>query len=1518
MLAVLLSSFKVAAQQYNLSNGQYPPCSTSWQQSGSTYTCTGGNGRVTLNDGDMIIANQPSTIFAEAGFSFTNNVIGMSSTQINLESNHGEFNISSGQSVIYGNVQGNSSNVNGVNANIYGNVITGGVINLSQATVLGNVISSNNAINLSYVNITGDITANSGNIKISDSSIAGSISTSSNSVTLINTNAHGNIQSHSGLTITGGTYSGNIQLTSANPVVFNSVSMLSGQVAGSSVFTSNNSQLGAPNSPVNINTSTNEINLNNTTGYGDFITPSYSQVNISNSYIVGQCLPISNPANACHPRPAAKYHFDESTWTGNANEVKNSFGDFLHGRAFNGATTGKLLPALPNDTNNYGSCAYGIFNKSNNQYVEVPYSSSLDFEDAVTVSAWVYPTSYPSSSGLMSIVSKDGNYEFHLDSLGRVYWYWERAISGNRTLISNVSIPLNQWSHITIRYDRNRSNQRQAIFINGQLNSSSNHNERLRTNNRPLQIAQDQNTSGRAFDGYIDEVTIYGQGLLDEQIWAEYQSRHLCEGDVGLQCFSDDFENQPLSEQWRVFRSSGSFTPSKVIVNGNNRLRLTQAVQNQATASTFQRIFPAANNRVEVEFDYFAYGGTGADGVAIVFSDAAVTPQVGAFGGPLGYGYKVAEQQPGFAGGWLGIGLDEYGNYSVEGGGNSVNSRRRQAVVLRGSGAGYSGYNYLAGTCNNGSTNINSDCLSPKVDNTNGNPQHRYRIVIDSTQASTSFVTVSRKVGTSSWVDLIGPINVMSLSGQENVPNELFMSITGSTGSVTNNHEIDNFEVCALNSRPVGEQINHFRITLPQQALTCDVAEVSVKACANGDCSSSFTEPVTANLKPKSLPGATGGWVNGSTLSFNNGIGQAQLRRNQAGPVEVGVLGSNPTAVAFNNTKCSYNGSDFSEANCVVEFVDSGFVLDVPHAYANQLVTGTITALSKGDNPKQCIPSFASVDKDVSLWSKYLIPSGGQGFLAMNVVVDGSAISNNSESPSHRSLYFDQNGQAEFELTYREAGSLAFHARFNGTDDEQDLQLQGETIFVRVPKALIVRAENYHGEDQLCDSDYIECGIFARAGEDFKLTISPIAYSSNDDHLPISNFEYQGLELSNEVVAPAKIELGGRDGQLNNPSYDHQLGDTTTIWRNINEVGVFQFSMKPPTDYWLTESLSINLVEEGLEIEVVPSGPIGRFIPAYFAVSPMTVTLAAACSTGGQPFTYLGQPFGYANNPGLYLQPKSGSGSDTLNYLIGDWWRYNNQWAERGYHDAVNDLSIDFSNEFTDELIEPVTRQSASTSGVTLNGEQLSYQKPIDPMPPFNADFNLHLSVNDLRDSDGVCYQADYFTSCLEYTFENIDQTMPLYWGRLTIEDVFGPETQVLEQPIYVERYTSNGFVRTTEDNCTALPAITGFILQSDDYVVVTGDSAVPPQVLAEHTAGNFAQGKRIVRFSAPGAGVRGVIDTMLNLNTHNLMWLAEPDDEKTLEDQPWQYYFKDSTQGQVQFGLYRGNDRVIWWRETN
>ncbi|MFO4671164.1 DUF6701 domain-containing protein [Vibrio cholerae] len=1461
LIGLILFSSTVSAQQYNLSNNQYPPCNTSWQKSGNTYTCT-GDGKVTLNNGDVIIANIESTLVANNGFELRGNVIGSQINRINLQANYGHIQtITTQTSTMYGNITATSSNIDLSYLSLFGNITSGGVITLNSGVVEGNVISLNKSVNINNVNFSGDIRGNDA------------------------------------VNITGGTYSGNITMSANNPVTFNSVTMTSGSISGSNRFNASNSTLGSLSNPISVTTNSNDITINNSTVYGSLtVNNSGGVVQVNNSSVTGSCLPRSNPLNACSPAPIAVYQLDEAQWNGQAGQVKNSVSDTLHGRAINGATTNNTAPALPVDLNNMGTCGYGVFIGNQNQYVDIPHNQQLSFSERLTVSAWVYPVSRPTGDGLHTIVAKDDNYEFHLDSQGRVYWYWATSNNNANSLRTTQSIPLNTWSHITIRYDRNLSgNQRQRIYINGVAVTSNNDSRALRTNTLNLEIGRDFNFDSRSFNGRIDEVTIYGSALTDEQILSLYNQRHSCGGEIP-QCFSDDFNRPNLEQDWVPFTSSGNFTPRVV----SNRLRLTEAIGNQATAVTYQRIFPAANNLVQVELDYYAWAnltGNGADGVSLIFSDATVTPRTGGFGGSLGYAQRTDTNPntPGFAGGWLGIGLDEWGNFAnpTEGRVGGVGFRP-QSITVRGSQA--SNYRYLT-----------HQTVSPNIDTRNTNtpaPGDRYLIEIDSRNASQVLLSI-RRTRNNSTTTILNQYSI-PLNQQGAIPEEFFLSLAGSTGASVNNHEIDNFRVCALKSRPVGAQVNHFRITLPQQALTCDVADVSVRACANSDCSNTFTDPVTAYLTPNSLPSATGGWVNGPTLTLNNGIGLTQLRRNEAGTVDVGVSGSNPTAVAFNNTQCSYNGSDFSVNNCTVNFADSGFVVDVPNAYANQTVTGTIKAVRKDNASQQCLPSFGNVQKSVAFWSDYLEPSSGSsGFKVLPVVVNGTNVGQSANNAQPINLTFDQNGTAAFTVSYREAGNVALNARFTGSGDEQDLLLEGQDSFIRVPKALVLSAKSFYDSDGKCAAADMSCNVFARADENFDLNIRAEAVVADpvdaSDDLTIHNYQQQNIALQHTLVQPS----AGQSGVLGVNEYTHLLGGTTTIAQKVSEVGVFDFSLVAPTHY-----LGLDLASANLPIDVVSTGPIGRFIPAYFDVSPMTVTLAAACSTGGQPFTYLGQPFSYANNPGLYLQPKSGSGSDTLNYLIGDWWRYENSWTERDYSDAANNLSIVFTNQ----LDEPVTRQTASTSGVILDGERLSYQKPLQPKPVFNAAFNLTLSASDLTDQDGVCYRPNASPLCSGYTFPPIDGAMPLYWGKLVIQDVYGPETQALEQPIYVEHFTNNGFVRTIEDSCTALPAITGFTLQSDPnnngYTVLTTGVAVPPQVLAEHSAANLNSGQRSIRFSAPGAGALGVIDSVLDLNAHNLLWLAE--------DKDGDGNFDQTTQGRAQFGLYRGSDRVIWWRESN
>ncbi|EQA7394968.1 DUF6701 domain-containing protein [Vibrio cholerae] len=1461
LIGLILFSSTVSAQQYNLSNNQYPPCNTSWQKSGNTYTCT-GDGKVTLNNGDVIIANIESTLVANNGFELRGNVIGSQINRINLQANYGHIQtVTTQTSIMYGNITATSSNIDLSYLSLFGNITSGGVITLNSGVVEGNVISLNKSVNINNVNFSGDIRGNDA------------------------------------VNITGGTYSGNITMSANNPVTFNSVTMTSGSISGSNRFNASNSTLGSLSNPISVTTNSNDITINNSTVYGSLtVNNSGGVVQVNNSSVTGSCLPRSNPLNACSPAPIAVYQLDEAQWNGQAGQVKNSVSDTLHGRAINGATTNNTAPALPVDLNNMGTCGYGVFIGNQNQYVDIPHNQQLSFSERLTVSAWVYPVSRPTGDGLHTIVAKDDNYEFHLDSQGRVYWYWATSNNNANSLRTTQSIPLNTWSHITIRYDRNLSgNQRQRIYINGVAVASNNDSRALRTNTLNLEIGRDFNFDSRSFNGRIDEVTIYGSALTDEQILSLYNQRHSCGGEIP-QCFSDDFNRPNLEQDWVPFTSSGNFTPRVV----SNRLRLTEAIGNQATAVTYQRIFPAANNLVQVELDYYAWAnltGNGADGVSLIFSDATVTPRTGGFGGSLGYAQRTDTNPntPGFAGGWLGIGLDEWGNFAnpTEGRVGGVGFRP-QSITVRGSQA--SNYRYLT-----------HQTVSPNIDTRNTNtpaPGDRYLIEIDSRNASQVLLSI-RRTRNNSTTTILNQYSI-PLNQQGAIPEEFFLSLAGSTGASVNNHEIDNFRVCALKSRPVGAQVNHFRITLPQQALTCDVADVSVRACANSDCSNTFTDPVTAYLTPNSLPSATGGWVNGPTLTLNNGIGLTQLRRNEAGTVDVVVSGSNPTAVAFNNTQCSYNGSDFSVNNCTVNFADSGFIVDVPNAYANQTVTGTIKAVRKDNASQQCLPSFGNVQKSVAFWSDYLEPSSGSsGFKVLPVVVNGTNVGQSANNAQPINLTFDQNGTAAFTVSYREAGNVALNARFTGSGDEQDLLLEGQDSFIRVPKALVLSAKSFYDSDGKCAAADMSCNVFARADENFDLNIRAEAVVADpvdaSDDLTIHNYQQQNIALQHTLVQPST----GQSGVLGVNEYTHLLGGTTTVAQKVSEVGVFDFSLVAPTHY-----LGLDLASANLPIAVTSTGSIGRFIPAYFSVSPMSnVTLDAACKTGNA-FSYLGQPFEYSNSPGLYLQPKSANNADTQNYLIDPWWRYNNQWNGRTYSDSANGVNLGFDNLQT----SPISRQALNNSGIVLTGERVWYEKPVQLKEVFKAAFDLTLNASNLTDLDGVCYRLDATSPCLGFVFSNIDQTMSLYWGKLVIQDVYGPETQALEQPIYVEHFTNNGFVRTIEDSCTALPAITGFTLQSDPnnngYTVLTTGVAVPPQVLAEHSAANLNSGQRSIRFSAPGAGALGVIDSVLDLNAHNLLWLAE--------DKDGDGNFDQTTQGRAQFGLYRGSDRVIWWRESN
>ena len=1205
----------------------------------------------------------------------------------------------------------------------------------------------------------------------------------------------------------------------------------------------------------------------------------------TNSRINGSIIPPT-------PLPPATLtlRLDEDSWNGTMGEVKDSSGNSLNGTAINKASPQKNNPAWPTNDNLMGTCGYAQFNQSQNQYIEVPNNDKLSDEETITVSAWINPISYPDKD-LSTIVSKNGNYEFHLNSKGQVFWYWE--LKGNHypvTLTTTQSVPLDEWSHIAIRYDA-RNTKKATIFIDGvEVRSYIDSNssvKKLSVNNDPLQIGNDYNLS-RTFDGLIDEVNVFTEALTDTQINQLYQQRHPCPDVVLPTCYEDDFNNGSLSSHWITSKSSGYFTPS--IVSG--RLKLTENSPGQSTASSFQYLYPALGNKIEIEFDYMAYGsGTGADGLAVVFSDAEVTPQAGAFGGPLGYGFKKAESAPGFAGGWVGIGLDEYGNYSKEGGTKNKNSggTTAQSVVLRGSGQQYTGYNYIDG-----------ETVSPRIDGNDGkNETHRYRITIDSRSNNTANVTVERSViavgRTPNFKSLIGPINVLNNQyNQDEIPENFIMSLTGSTGMLDNTHEIDNFKMCALYSKPIGEQIDHFEFTHSGQGSTCDVSNVTLRACADASCSSLFTDEIDVTLNTSNL-GADGYWLNGNNVTMTNGIAKLSIGKPTQGDVTLGVYSSSPSTKPFSNTLCRINGGSSSSQNCTLNFKSEGLTVTVPDKLANKLVTATI---------KGCGSTFTGT-KQIQLWSDYISPNQDNIIGSPSISVNNNSNWNNigkTESQATTLTLNFANNEAKVDLNYADAGQLQLNAKYTKSYNQD---IEGSDQFVSFPIGLSVSVtdKNNSNLNGLCESEDTSCPVFARAGETFNLNIKAHAWmGDNDSKLadnPVTpNYAQDNLILDHILVAPSQ-KIGGNTGNLLINTYNHaaKQGSTNTFKQSISEVGVFDISVTPPTGY---------LGSNAFQIKAANTGSIGRFIPAYFDLSAEQPTITNACRT----YTYMGQTFVFDTLPTLEITPLSYTGGRLQNYSIGQWWRYNNAWNLRTYSASPSDIAVIDS----DSLSILGRRDGFATSGnvdklplqnkVQLQNAKLRYNKPFDPISPTNDTITLTLSAEDTEDLDEVCYKTNATGNCLEYNFPATPEHQQ-EWGRITMEDAYGSELNDLQSRIETESYVGGRFIRNS-DSCTI------FSLSDFRFNVGTDPNALPVGKGTTKASFDNAQNTQVkdgvtsMDFTAPGNGNQGQVIPTLSLV--KLPWLQQDQDNNDS--------FEDFIKATIHFGIYRGSDRIIWSHE--
>lgn len=935
-----------------------------------------------------------------------------------------------------------------------------------------------------------------------------------------------------------------------------------------------------------------------------------------------------------------------------------------------------------------------------------------------------------------------------------------------------------------------------------------------------------------------------------------------------LVCFTDDFnraDGAPAGN-WVVANESGTFGNPKIV---NQRLRLTDASTSVSTMAVLQQLFPAAGNKIVVEFDHFAYNGSGADGMCVVLSDASVAPVPGAFGGSQGYAPKQASEggdttHPGFAGGWLGFALDEYGNFS-----NPTEGRtggpgfRPDSTSIRGSGSLYTGYAYLAGTAT----------LAPGIDNTDSAtaaPGYRYRITIDHLDGIHAWISVERDTGTG-YTTLIAPFDAKAAAGQATVPTNWYLSFTGSTGAAVNIHEIDNLSVCSTQPQPL-PTLDHVRILHDGSANTCTPEPIILKACADAGCSTLYLGPVTVNLTD--ILGAT--WSS-DPITFSGGQATVSLTKNTAGTVTLGGIVTSPTATT--TTTACYNGATQTCALTYTAIASCFDAVEVTRAASTPIYTklaGTafsLDVLALAANFTGPV-SIALVDPNA--------PSGNCGDFAAGLTAEGAY-----------NFIAGDNGRHTFNFNYPYAAQNV-RVRIRNTTTNQSA-CSSDNFAIR-PRQLTLATTT--PLNPLTNT--------RKAGADFNLTAASgvtAGYTGTPTTDPVKIVDHNTVPIGANTLTGVFSPATGA-----NAVGTFQYLDVGTITLNANAVFDATFTavdqvtgLVGGVDHGAGGDCIANSASNiasvgfyGCTIGGTALGPLGRFFPDHYEV---TATLTGACTPGtGNEFTYMGQP---ALDVTISIQAMASAGATPLS-------RYTSGYAPLAEFSVTGDNNGTPFNPLNNRLTPDLPAFQWS-SGAYAGPGIYSFDRAINPDGPFD-NFRLNITINDADGAQITRLNGIARTGASAV----LSPATKIRYGRLRLPNAYGPETGTLIVPARLEFWNGANFVLNSQDNCTNPGGVANYRLdntlevnQTDGTILINGAAATILTI--NPTIANA--GLINLSFSPPGPGATGFTDVTA-LIAVPLPWLL-------YEWEGADNDFNDNPFARVNFGIYRGNDRIINWREV-
>ncbi len=519
------------------------------------------------------------------------------------------------------------------------------------------------------------------------------------------------------------------------------------------------------------------------------------------------------------------------------------------------------------------------------------------------------------------------------------------------------------------------------------------------------------------------------------------------------------------------------------------------------------------------------------------------------------------------------------------------------------------------------------------------------------------------------------------------------------------------------------------------------------------------------------------------------------------------------------------------------------------------------------------IESYTS-GQNINFWSIYNNPASG----TLQVAVNGSNVATSEGASAPQAVTFT-NGQASITVNYPDVGQMTLGMK-DDTTANPDLPngiAGGSDPFVVRPAGFVLSnimrsSDSFPNPGTAVDQTGAR---FIAAGENMTVTVTAVNSLGN----PTPNY---GQESAAESVLLTSTLVAA--GGVNNPPVNFSTGfngfvngvDTGTDF-NWPEVGIITLTPSVfDADYLGTGDVTGTV-----------SANVGRFYPADFEISATTANFATQCGS----FTYMRQSFGYNTAPVVTVTARAAGGATTTNY-DGVWWQlgdFSETYSHNGVLPGTASLDASAAGHVALNCVNCVGAGTATFTG------NFTYDTSSLETAPFMGAVDIDFTLP--ADVDGACYDATanpcntnngdtpQAFSISAIGFNSGAQQLSGQAVALDVHGSYAIINDVLTMPVVVRNYVNvaTGWAVNAVDNCTSYP-----YTQVDNGI--TTNITPVSSVSLLNGVGDLA-----VQLTADAGATGGV-------TTVNFTWDA---------------WLNGTPSATATFGIFRGDDRYLYWRES-